>query len=147
MGGFEGDKHVMTNPKRAVASLLSSPLHAIVGLDLVVTGLILLTHRHYFFWPPWPEWITVLENDSIVGFIGLCTGAGMIWWSIAAEKSIRANRLLIPTASAYYALLSATELMHGIFAPAGTPHMLMGGLSEIVMMLVTLYMAKSSPTR
>lgn len=137
----------MTKPKRTVANLLSNPLHAIVGLDLLVTGLILLTHRHYFFWPPWPEWITVLENDSIVGFIGLCTGAGMIWWSVAKDKSIRANRLLISTASAYYALLSATELMHGIFAPAGTPHMLLGGLSEIVMMLITLYMAKSSPTR
>lgn len=133
--------------KKIKTRLLTDPLHAIVGLDLVVTGLILLTHRHYFFWPPWPEWITVIENDSIVGFIGLCTGAGMIWWSVAKDKSIRANRLLIPTASAYYALLSATELMHGIFAPAGTPHMLMSSLSEVVMMLITLYMAKTSPTR
>ena len=91
--------------------------------------MILLTHRHYFL-AAMAGWITVLRNDSIVGFIGLCTGAGMIWWSVAKDKSIRANRLLIPTASAYYALLSATELMHGIFAPARR-YMLMGGLSEI----------------
>lgn len=88
----------MTKMKKTLADLLTDPLHVIIGFDLVVTGLILLTHRHYFFWPPWPEWITVLENDSIVGFIGLCTGAGMIWWSVAKDKSIRANRLLISTA-------------------------------------------------
>lgn len=137
----------MVRLKKAAANLLTSPLHAIVGLDLMATGLILLTHHHYFFWPPWPAWITAIENDSIVGFIGLCTGAGMIWWSIVDNKAIGANRLLIPTASAYYALLSMTELMHALFAPAGTPHMLMGGLSELIMMLITLYMAKVSPTR
>lgn len=137
----------MARLKRAVANLLNNPLHAIVGLDLMATGLILLTYHHYFFWPPWPEWIMAIENDSIVGFIGLCTGAGMIWWSMAADKSIRANRLLIPTASAYYALLGMTELMYAIFAPAGTPHMFMTGLSEFVMLLLTLYMAKASPTR
>lgn len=137
----------MAKLKKSAANLLNSSLHAIVGLDLMATGLILLTHHHYFFWPPWPEWITSIENDSIVGFIGLCTGAGMIWWSMAADKSIRANRLLIPTASAYYALLSMTELMHAIFAPAGTPYMFMSGLSEFVMLLLTLYMAKASPTR
>lgn len=137
----------MARLKKAAVNLLNNPLHAIVGLDLLATGLILLTYHHYFFWPPWPEWIMAIENDSIVGFIGLCTGAGMIWWSMAADKSIRANRLLIPTASAYYALLGMTELMYAIFAPAGTPHMFMTGLSEFVMLLLTLYMAKASPTR
>lgn len=137
----------MARLKKAAANLLTSPLHAIVGLDLMATGLILITHHHYFFWPPWPAWITAFENDSIVGFVGLCTGTGMIWWSMAADKSIRANHLLIPMASAYYALLSMTELMHGLFAPAGTPHMYISGLSELVMMLITLYMAKASPTR
>lgn len=137
----------MTRTKKVVANLLSNPLHAIVGFDLMATGLILLTNRHYFFWPPWPEWITAFENDSIVGFIGLCTGAGMIWWSMAADKSIRANRLLIPTASAYFTLLAATELLHGVFAPLGTPHMYTSALSELVMTLITLYMARNSPTR
>ncbi len=137
----------MARPKKVASRLQNSPLHAIVGLDLLATGLILLTHHHYFFWPPWPVWITAIENDSIVGFIGLCTGMGMIWWSMADNKVIGANRLLIPTASAYYALLSMTELMHALFAPAGTPHMFMTGLSEFVMLLLTLYMAKASPTR
>jgi hypothetical protein len=68
----------MAKLKKAAASLLTDSLHAIVGLDLMATGLILLTNRRYFFWPPWPEWITAVENDSIVGFIGLCTGASMI---------------------------------------------------------------------
>lgn len=137
----------MARPKKVASRLQNSPLHAIVGLDLLAKGLILLTHHHYFFWPPWPVWITAIENDSIVGFIGLCTGMGMIWWSMADNKAIGANRLLIPTASAYYALLSMTELMHALFAPAGTPHMFMTGLSEFVMLLLTLYMAKASPTR
>lgn len=52
---------MMTRPKKVVANMLSSPLHAIVDLDLLTTGMILLTHRHYFFWPPWPSWITAVE--------------------------------------------------------------------------------------
>lgn len=39
----------MSRLKKAVANLLSSPLHAIVGLDLMATGIILLTNRRYFF--------------------------------------------------------------------------------------------------
>lgn len=127
--------------------LLTDPLHAIVGFDLMATGLILLTNRHYFFWPPWPEWITAVENNIVVGLIGIVTGLGMIYWAISTEKSISLNRKLIPTASAYYALLATTELLHGFFATLGTPHMYTSGLSEFVMMLITLYMARDSPTR
>lgn len=133
-------------PKKAVASLLSSPLHAIVGLDLLATGLILLTNRHYFFWPPWPSWITAAENDILIGLIGVVAGLGMIYWAISPEKSISLNRKLIPTASAYFTLLAVTELLHGIFAPLGTPHMYTSGLSELILVLITLYMARNSPT-
>jgi|GEM_PF-5310801 len=127
--------------------LLNSPLHAIVGIDLMATGLILLTNRRYFFWPPWPEWITTIENNIVVGLIGVVTGLGMIYWAISTEKSIRLNRKIIPTASAYFTLLAATEFLHGFFAPLGTPHMYTSGLSELVMVLITLYMARNSPTR
>ena len=137
----------MCNLKKAAANLLSNPLHAIVGFDLMATGLILLANRRYFFWPPWPAWITAVENNIVVGLIGVVAGLGMIYWAISTEKSISLNRKLIPTASAYYALLATTELLHGFFAPLGTPHMYTSGLSEFVMMLITLYMARDSPTR
>lgn len=133
-------------PKKAVASLLSSPLHAIVGLDLLATGLILLTNRHYFFWPPWPSWITAAENDILIGLVGVVAGLGMIYWAISAEKSISLNRKLIPTASAYFTLLAVTEIMHGLFSPLGTPHMYTTALSELILVLITLYMARTSPT-
>lgn len=133
-------------PNKAVASLLSSPLHAIVGLDLLATGLILLTNRHYFFWPPWPSWITAAENDILIGLVGVVAGLGMIYWAISAEKSISLNRKLIPTASAYFTLLAVTEIMHGFFAPLGNPHMYTTGLSELILVLITLYMARTSPT-
>lgn len=137
----------MTKIKKAVANLLSSPLHAIVGLDLLVTGLILLTNRHYFFWPPWPVWITTVENNVMVGLIGVVTGLATIYWAISPKKSISLNRKLIPTASAYFTLLAATEIMHGLFAPLGTPHMYTSGLSELIMTLITLHVARNSPTR
>ena len=137
----------MARLKKAVANLLNSPLHAIVGLDLLATGLILLTHRGYFFWPPWPLWITTIENNFMVGLIGIVTGLGMIYWAISPKKSISLNRKLIPTASAYFTLLAVTEIMHGFFAPLGTPHMYTSGLSELIMVLITLYMARNSPTR
>lgn len=137
----------MTKTKKAVASLLSNPLHAIVGLDLLVTGLILLTNRHYFFWPPWPAWVTTVENDIIIGLIGVIAGLGMIYWAISPKKSISLNRKLIPTATAYFTLLAATEILHGVFAAQlGTPHMFTSGVSELIMTLITLHMARNSPT-
>ena len=137
----------MARLKKAAASLLSSPLHAIVGLDLLVTGMILLTHRHYFFWPPWPAWVMEAENSIAVGLIGVVAGLGMFYWAVSTEKSIKLNQVLIPTASAYFTLLAVTEFLHGFFAPLGTPHMYAGALSELIMTFITLYMAKTSPTR
>ena len=107
----------MTKPNKVVANLLSSPLHSIVGLDLLATGLILLTNRHYFFWPPWPAWVTTVENGIMIGLIGVVAGLGMIYWAASPEKSISLNRKLIPTASAYFTLLAVTEILHG-FKPA-----------------------------
>ncbi|MDA3765199.1 hypothetical protein PF625_13720, partial [Lacticaseibacillus rhamnosus] len=74
-------------------------------------------------------------------------GLGMIYWALSPQKSISLNRKLIPTASAYFTLLAVTEFLHGFFAPLGTPHMYTGALSELIMTLITLYMAKTSPTR
>lgn len=122
------------------------PLHVIVGLDLIVTGLILLTHRHYFFWPPQPVIITVVLNDAIVGIVGMATGIGMITWACSKTKSVKANHWLITTATGYYMLLSMTEFAHAIFARAGEPHMFVSGIGELAMALVTLYMAKQSPS-
>lgn len=137
----------MQKMAKAVQQLKNNPLHAIVGLDLVVTGLILLMHHKYFFWPPWPSWITTVENNVVVGLIGIVTGFGMIYWAVSPQNSISLNRKLIPTASAYFTLLVVTEFLHGFFAPLGTPHMYTSALSELIMTLITLYMAKTSPTR
>ena len=123
------------------------PLHLIVGLDLIVTGLILLTHRHYFFWPPQPAIITAVLNDSIVGIMGMATGIGMIAWACSKTKSVKADHWLIAIATGYYTILSMTELAHALFAPAGEPHMITSGLSELVLALVTLYMASLSDSK
>lgn len=122
-------------------------LHIIIGTNLIVIGLMLLSHHHYFFWPPQPTWITAVENDSVVGFVGLVTGIGLISWAFDDSKPIRINQLLVSTASAYYALLSATELLHGLFSPRGVPNMMTAGITELALLLVTLYMAKISPTK
>ena len=82
----------MARPKKVASRLQNSPLHAIVGLDLLVTGLILLTHHHYFFWPPWPAWIISVENNVMVGLIGVVIGLGMIYWAVSPQKSISLNR-------------------------------------------------------
>ena len=113
----------MTKFKKAVTNLPNSPLQAIVGLDLLTTGLILLTNRHYFFWPPWPVWITAVENNIVIGLIGVVVGLGPIYWAVNTEKSIKLNQVLIPTAAAYFTLLAVTEFLHGFFPPLGTPHM------------------------
>lgn len=123
------------------------PLHIIVGLDLIATGCILLTHRHYFFWPPQPAVITAVLNDSIVGAIGLAAGVGMIIWALSKTRSVKVDHWLITIATGYYTILCTTELAHAFFAPAGEPHMLTSGLSEFIMALITLYMAAISSSK
>lgn len=123
-----------------------SPLHLIVGLDLIATGLILMNNDRYFFWPPHPEFITAVLNDDVVGAIGTLTGLGLIWWAYSKVKSVKADHWLITIATGYYTILSMTEFSHALFSPAGEPHMFMSGIGELVMALVTLYMAKQSPS-
>ena len=132
---------------KLINSAKQNILHIIIGTNLVVIGLMLLSHHHYFFWPPQPAWITAVENDSVVGFVGLVTGIGLISWAFNEKKPIELNRLLVSTASAYYALLGTTELMHGLFAPQGVPNMMTAGATELELLFVTLYMAKISPTK
>lgn len=133
--------------KKLINSAKQNILHVIIGADLAVIGIMLLSHHHYFFWPPQPEWITAVENDSVVGFVGLVTGIGLISWAFDDSRPIRINRILVSTASAYYALLGTTELLHGLFSPWGMPNMMTAGFSELALLLVTLYMAKISPTK
>ncbi|CCK85414.1 Putative uncharacterized protein ORF140 [Lactobacillus equicursoris DSM 19284 = JCM 14600 = CIP 110162] len=130
---------------KLISEAKQNVLHLIIGSNLAIIGVTLLTHHRYFFWPPHPAWITAIENDSVVGFIGLCVGLGMIGWAMDEKHSNSLNRFLISTASAYYALLSATEFMHGLFAPAGVPNMLTSGFTELALLFITLYMAKISP--
>lgn len=136
----------MTKPKKAVANLLNNPLHAIVGLDLIVTGLMLLTHHRYFFWPP--NWQTLLniENNSIVGLVGITIGIGLICWGIGFLKRIRANQFLLALSAAYLTWLGFTELMHALFAPLSTPRMLTAGSQDLIMVLLSLYLAKIGPS-
>ncbi|WP_191668951.1 hypothetical protein [Lactobacillus delbrueckii] len=32
--------------------LSKNQLHLILGVDLIMTGITLVSHHHYFFWPP-----------------------------------------------------------------------------------------------
>lgn len=132
---------------KLINSAKQNILHIIIGTNLVVIGLMLLSHHHYFFWPPQPTWITSVENDSVVGFVGLVTGIGLISWAFDDSRPIRINQILVSTASAYYALLSATELLHGLFSPRGVPNMMTASVTELALLFVTLYMAKISPTK
>ena len=137
----------MKRLKRLINSAKQNILHIVIGTNLAIIGTMLLINHHYFFWPPQPEWITATENDSVVGFVGIATGVGLISWAFDEKKPIELNRLLVSTASAYYALLGTTELMHGLFAPQGVPNMMTAGTSELALLFVTLYMAKISPTK
>lgn len=123
------------------------PLHLIVGLDLIVTGLILLTHHHYFFWPPQPPIITAVLNGTLVGLVGMATGISMIAWACSKVKSAKVDHWLIAIATGYYTALSMTEFAHAFFAPAGEPHMITSGIGELVLALVTLYMASLSNSK
>lgn len=127
--------------------LSENPLHLILGSDLIATGITLVSHHHYFFWPPHPEFVTAILNDSVVGTLGIATGIGMIAWACTKAKSVKVDHWLITIATGYYTILSMTELAHALFAPAGEPHMITSGISELVLALVTLYMASLSDSK
>ena len=119
-----------------------------VGLDLATTGLILLLNRHFFFWPPQPEIITAILNDSIVGFVGICLGLGMMAWAVAKNKSAAVDHWIITLSTAYYTIISMTELAHAFFGRGGFQgYMAMDAMSDVVMVGIALYMAKNSDSR
>lgn len=127
---------------------LSHPLHLMVGFDLATTGLILLLNRHFFFWPPQPEIITAILNDSIVGFVGICLGLGMMAWAVAKNKSAAVDHWIITLSTAYYTIISMTELAHAFFGRGGfRGYMAMDAMSDVVMVGIALYMAKNSDSR
>lgn len=76
----------------------------------------------------------------------MLTGIGLIWWACSKVKSVKADHWMITTATGYYTILSMTEFSHALFSPLGEPHMFISGIGELVMALVTLYMAKQSPS-
>lgn len=127
---------------------LSHPLHLMVGFDLATTGLILLLNRHFFFWPPQPEIITAILNDSIVGFVGICLGLGMMAWAVAKNKSAAVDHWIITLSTAYYTIISMTGLAHAFFGRGGfRGYMAMDAMSDVVMVGIALYMAKNSDSR
>lgn len=137
----------MARLKKALANLLNNGWHCIVGVSLILNGIVLITNRHYFFWPPRPEYITAFLNDDVVGYTGILLGIGMIYWAYQEHGSVRLNSVLLAGSSAFYTLLGLTELMHTLFASPYTPRMEWSAIGDLVMVLATLYMSKESPTR
>ncbi|AZA15992.1 hypothetical protein J7U02_03920 [Lactobacillus delbrueckii subsp. lactis] len=137
----------MARLKKATANLLNNGWHCIVGLSLIFNGIVLAISTHYFFWPPHPKFITDFLNDDVVGYTGILLGIGMIYWAYQENGSYKMNRFLLASSSAFYTMLGLTEMMHTLFAHPFTPRMEWGAISDLIMVLVTLYMAKESPTR
>lgn len=133
--------------KKIKTRLLANGWHCIVGISLILNGIILVINRHYFFWPPSPKFITAFLNDDIVGYTGVLLGLGMIYWAYQESGSLNMNRFLLAGSSAFYTMLGLTELMHSIFAFPSTPRMMWGSVSDLIMVLATLYMARESPTK
>lgn len=133
--------------RRAMKRLLNNGWHCIVGFSLILNGVVLTVSTRYFFWPPHPRFITDFLNDDIVGYTGILIGVGMIHWAYQEHGSYKMNRFLLASSSSFYTMLGLTELMHSLFAHPFTPRMEWGAISDLVMVLVTLYMARESPTR
>ena len=136
----------MLKIKKMVQQVRNNPLHLILGLDLTVTGLMLLTHQRYFFWPPKWETLLKIENNSAVGIVGIAIGIGLIGWSVGFLETTRANQVLLALSAAYLTWLGFNELMHAIFAPLSTPRMIMSGFQDLIMVLLSLYLAKTGPS-
>lgn len=133
--------------RKIKARLLNNGWHCIVGLSLILNGIVLITNSHYFFWPPQPKFITDFLNDDVIGYTGILLGIGMIYWAYQESGSFKLNRFLLAGSSAFYTMIGLTELMQIIFANSFTPRMEWGEISDLIMALVTLYMARESPTR
>lgn len=138
---------MLTKVRKVTSRLLNNGWHCIVGLSLILNGIVLITNKNYFFWPPRPEYITAFLNDDVVGYTGILLGIGMIYWAYQEHGSVRLNRVLLAGSSAFYTLLGLTELMHSLFAAPYTPRMEWSAIGDLVMVLATLYMSKESPTR
>ena len=136
----------MQRAMKIIRQLKNNPLHLILGIDLIITGVMLLTHHSYFFWPP--NWRTLLqiENNSVVGLVGIAIGIGLIYWGVGLPENTRVNQFLLALSAAYLTWLGFTELMHAVFAPLSTPRMLTSGFQDLIMVLLSLYLAKIGPS-
>ena len=137
----------MLKIKKMVQQVRNNPLHLILGLDLTVTGLMLLTHQRYFILAT--QLGNAAEKSKTTpqfGIVGIAIGIGLIGWSVGFLETTRANQVLLALSAAYLTWLGFNELMHAIFAPLSTPRMIMSGFQDLIMVLLSLYLAKTGPS-
>ena len=83
--------------------------HLVLGAALSGIGVYLIGQKNYFTWPPI---MAPVENDDTFGVFFILVGIAMIWWALDANKSARANHIILICASTLMAVLTFIQFFH-----------------------------------
>lgn len=118
--------------KRKINQLLklNHPQHAILAVNMMGIGFILVCNDYYFFWPPFAVGFL---NDDLTGGIFIAVGVWLFSWAISNKNKIATNRNLLVITAGLLAFESVSEFIHGSIS--GQSHMIMAGFLEIIVLL------------
>lgn len=88
-----------------------NPMHTLIAIGLMVTGVWLQTNDYYFKWPPA---LMPLPNDNEVGAIFVATGIFIIFWVLDERHPARWNRIQLTVAAGLMTALAVYQFLHWI---------------------------------
>ena len=91
--------------------LRANPMHTLLGIGLIATGLWLQAYDNYFKWPPV---FMPIPNDDVVGGLFVLTGAFMIAWVLDERHPVRWNRIQLTIGASLMTMLALYQFLHWV---------------------------------
>lgn len=101
-----------------VKKVKTNPIHLIIGVTLLTLGVFLVSHDHYFVWPPVAAGAA---NNNFVGCLFVFTGLGMTYWVFSKSRSVKLDHFLLTVAAMLMMLLAAYQFLHWFIAGIDMP--------------------------
>jgi uncharacterized membrane protein HdeD (DUF308 family) len=86
-----------------------NPMHSILGLVLILTGVDLVMRDEYFVWPPA---FSRAVNDNWVGSLYIIVGVMIIYWVFDRHQTARWDHVQLTAAAVLMTLLTVYQFVH-----------------------------------
>lgn len=110
-------------------NLIDKSSQALLAVALIWVGIVLEFNDTYFRWPP--EWVW-LENDDLIGIVGILTGIGFLCWIIRGRWDPALNATFLVLSIFFWSTVASFEVMHDL--AFGDNHGLLAFALETIML-------------